>query len=112
MSTVLITGAARGLGLDFTRQYAAKGWKVLACARTSDGLKGVRGDVHHHPLEVTDYKAVKALAGQLAGEAIDVLICNAGIGGNQGASANQAPGSPGPPPMHRSFERDSVRPPT
>ena len=29
MSTVLITGAARGLGLDFVKQYAAKGWKVF-----------------------------------------------------------------------------------
>src|SRR5258708_24178421 len=111
MSTVLITGAARGLGLDFTRQYAAKGWKVLACARTSDGLKGVRGDVHHHPLEVTDYKAVKALAGQLAGEAIDVLICNAGIGGNPGAAATQAPGPPGPPRWRESFEENPLAPP-
>ncbi len=62
MSTVLITGAARGLGLDFTKQYAAKGWKVLACARKPDGLKGIKGDIHPHTLEVTDYKAVKALA--------------------------------------------------
>ena len=42
MSTVLITGAARGLGLDFTKQYAAKGWKVHACARNHDALKGSR----------------------------------------------------------------------
>ena len=46
MSTVLITGAARGLGLDFTRQYAAKGWKIHACARKPDGLKGIDG---RHP---------------------------------------------------------------
>ena len=110
MSTVLITGAARGLGLDFTRQYAAKGWKVLACARTSDGLKGVRGDVHHHPLEVTDYKAVKALARQLAGEAVDVLICNAGIGGNQGAAATQALGSQDPAVWREIFEVNALAP--
>ena len=83
MSTALITGAARGLGLDFTRQYAAKGWKVIACARKPDALKAIKGDVHHHALEVTDYAAVKALAGKLAGEAIDVLICNAGIAGRE-----------------------------
>ena len=65
MPTVLITGAARGLGLDFTKQYAAKGWKVLACARKADALKDIKGDVHHHALEVTDYKAVKALAAKL-----------------------------------------------
>ena len=87
MSTVLITGAARGLGLDFTRQYAAKGWKVLACARRPEVLKGIAGDIHPHKLEVTDYQAVGALASTLAGEAIDVLICNAGIGGVEGRSA-------------------------
>ena len=89
MSTVLITGAARGLGLDFTRRYAAKGWKVLACARKPDGLRGIEGDVHHHPLEVTDYKAVKALAKKLSGEAIDVLICNAGIAGRAAGTLGQ-----------------------
>ena len=81
MTTVMITGAARGLGLEFTRLYAARGWKVHACARKPDGLKGVKGDVQHHPLEVTDYEAVKALAKKLDGEAIDILICNAGIAG-------------------------------
>ncbi|MBS0549364.1 MAG: SDR family oxidoreductase [Proteobacteria bacterium] len=87
MPTVLITGAARGLGLDFTKQYAARGWKVLACSRSADGLKGIKGDIHHHALEVTDYKAVKALAAKLKGEAIDVLICNAGVGGSRGSTA-------------------------
>jgi NAD(P)-dependent dehydrogenase (short-subunit alcohol dehydrogenase family) len=85
MSTVLITGAGRGLGLDFTRRYAAKGWKVLACARKPDALRGVEGDIHHHALETTDYEAVDALARKLSDEAIDVLICNAGIGGSREA---------------------------
>jgi len=87
MSTVLITGAARGLGLDFTKQYAAKGWKVLACARSHEALKDVAGDIHPHKLEVTDYKAVKELAKTLSDEAIDVLICNAGVGGQGGQNA-------------------------
>jgi NAD(P)-dependent dehydrogenase (short-subunit alcohol dehydrogenase family) len=87
MSTVLITGAARGLGLDFTKQFAGKGWKVLACARKPDAFKGIEGDIHRHKLDVTDYKAVKALAKKLSGEAIDVLICNAGVGGSRGESA-------------------------
>jgi NAD(P)-dependent dehydrogenase (short-subunit alcohol dehydrogenase family) len=86
VSTVLITGAARGLGLDFTRQYAAKGWKIHACARTPESLKSIKGDIHAHTLEVTDYKAVAALAKKLGGEAIDVLICNAGVAGEGGQS--------------------------
>ncbi len=86
MGTVLITGAARGLGLDFTRQYAAKGWKIHACARSPDGLKGIAGDIHPHRLEVTDYDAVTSLAKELSAEAIDVLICNAGIGGERGSA--------------------------
>ena len=109
MSTVLITGAARGLGLEFTKLYAARGWKVLACARTPDALKAVKGDVHHHPLEVTDYKAVKALAQKLAGEAIDVLICNAGVGGSRDSTAQDF-GSLDPVEWRRIFEINALAP--
>jgi len=67
MPTVLITGAARGLGLDFVKQYAAKGWTVHACARdpAAASLKAIEGDVQRHKLEVTDYKAMAALANEL-----------------------------------------------
>jgi NAD(P)-dependent dehydrogenase (short-subunit alcohol dehydrogenase family) len=109
MSTVLITGAARGLGLDFTTRYAAKGWRVLACARKPDALKGIKGDIQHHSLEVTDYKAVKALAQKLSGEAIDILICNAGVGGSRGESA-QSLGSLDPEVWREVFEVNTLAP--
>ncbi|MBS0224270.1 MAG: SDR family oxidoreductase [Proteobacteria bacterium] len=109
MSTVLVTGAARGLGLDFTKRYAARGWKVLACARKPDALKDIEGDIHPHSLEVTDYEAVKALARKLSGEAIDVLICNAGIGGSRGEGA-QSLGSLDPKVWREVFEVNTLAP--
>jgi NAD(P)-dependent dehydrogenase (short-subunit alcohol dehydrogenase family) len=106
VSTVLITGAARGLGLDFVKQYAAKGWKVHACARQPEGLKQIEGDIHRHELEVTDYGAVAALAGKLAGEAIDVLICNAGIAGREATVL----GSIDPVVWRQTFEVNTLAP--
>ncbi|CAN5411098.1 SDR family oxidoreductase [soil metagenome] len=107
MSTVLITGAARGLGLEFTKQYATKGWKIHACARNLDGLAGIEGNIHPHELEVTDYTAVTALAGKLSSEAIDVLICNAGIGGERG---NTSLGAIDPVAWRHVFEVNALAP--
>ena len=80
MATVLITGAGRGLGLEFARQYAAQGWRVHACARRPESLAQLE-DVVAHPLDVRDARQIEALAAALAGEAIDLLINNAGIYG-------------------------------
>ena len=82
MSTVLITGANRGIGLELTKQYSADGWSVIATARdvkNADGLKALKGDIRIEVLEVTDEKQVKALAKALDGTAIDVLLNNAGM---------------------------------
>ena len=109
MPTILLTGAARGLGLDFTRRYAAKGWRIHACARDPKALKSIKGEIHSHRLEVTDYKAVKALAKQLAGESIDVLICNAGIGGERDQKG-QVLGAFDADAMRRIFEVNTLAP--
>ena len=85
MSTILITGANRGLGLEFTRQYAADGWKVIACCRNPDkaddlvSLAADHADVVMEKLDVTDHAAIDALGEKYAGVAIDVLLNNAGI---------------------------------
>src|SRR6266511_585572 len=41
MASILVTGANRGLGLEFVRQYAVEGWRVFACARRPDEAKDV-----------------------------------------------------------------------
>ena len=84
MATVLITGANRGLGLEFCRQYAAEGWQVLACCRnpeTADKLADIP-QVRVFPLDVSDFAQIDNLAEQLQDTAIDVLINNAGIYGD------------------------------
>lgn len=86
MPQVLITGANRGLGLEFARQYAKAGWVVQACCRNPreaaelTGLAEV-GEVQVHALDVADFTAVKSLADQLDGQRIDVLLNNAGLFG-------------------------------
>jgi NAD(P)-dependent dehydrogenase (short-subunit alcohol dehydrogenase family) len=82
MPTVMITGANRGLGLEFARQYAAADWRVIATSRTPDKAEALRAlapRVTIHRLDVVDLAATAALGRALAAEAIDVLIANAGI---------------------------------
>src|SRR5215472_2332778 len=84
MPGVLVTGANRGLGLEFARQYAADGWKVVACCRKPDeaaALKKVDGDIKIEVLDVRNGRQIANLVRRLEGQAIDILINNAGIFG-------------------------------
>lgn len=88
MNTILITGANRGLGLEFARQYTADGWRVLACCRQPDRateLQQIAANtpdrVQVHALDVSDLTRVDELAKELSGTPIDVLLNNAGVYG-------------------------------
>jgi NAD(P)-dependent dehydrogenase (short-subunit alcohol dehydrogenase family) len=79
MPTVLITGANRGLGLEFARQYSADGWNVIGTARQPGDaaeLKEIER-VHVEQLEMRDLEAVTSF-GSRVGERLDLLIANAG----------------------------------
>lgn len=77
---VLITGANRGLGLEFARQYAANGWTVIGTARRpaqADDLKALGVEILE--LDVADRNSIAVLALALEDRGIDMLINNAGI---------------------------------
>jgi len=80
MPTTLITGASRGIGYEFCRQYAGDGWRVIAVLRDEPAAATLAGlGVDARLLDVRDFAGIKALAASLGGEPIDVLIANAGI---------------------------------
>jgi NAD(P)-dependent dehydrogenase (short-subunit alcohol dehydrogenase family) len=89
MTSVLITGASRGIGLEFARQYAADGARVYATCRApdkADALKAIAEDtggrVTVHKLDVTSEAQIAALGEELNGAPLDILVNNAGIGGD------------------------------
>jgi len=94
--TVLITGASRGIGLELAKQYAARGWQVIATARKPGEAAGLLAIQAGHPnlvieaLDVTDHAQVDALAAKYRSRPIDVLVNNAGIsGGHDNAKFGQ-----------------------
>jgi NAD(P)-dependent dehydrogenase (short-subunit alcohol dehydrogenase family) len=94
--TVLITGANSGLGLEFVKQYAAKGWTVIATHRrdgTPETLASVvteQPNVRVERMDVASIAEVRALAAKLEGTPIDVLINNAGIYSDRAACGDEA----------------------
>ncbi|KAI8356737.1 4-dihydrotrisporin dehydrogenase [Choanephora cucurbitarum] len=90
----VITGASRGIGLEFVRQIAAKGNTVFACARNPDASEGLQKLVDNKrvfsvKLDTLDKDSLKTAVAQIekhSPEGIDVLINNAGIGGSSAST--------------------------
>jgi NAD(P)-dependent dehydrogenase (short-subunit alcohol dehydrogenase family) len=93
--TVLITGSNRGIGFEFARQYAARGWTVIATTRRPDeatelkGLAASRRNVVIERLDITSDAEVAALAAKYRGRPIDLLINNAALLENVAASGQK-----------------------
>ena len=91
--TVLVTGANSGIGLEFTKQYLARGWTVIATHRRSElpatlaELTKKYKTIRIERVDVTSVEQVRALASRLANVPIDVLINNAGVYNDRGVCA-------------------------
>ncbi len=80
MKTVLITGANRGLGLEFAKQYKADNWNVIACCRNPDSASELaKLDVSIHKLDLADLDSIDSFAVSIEDKPIDLLINNAAI---------------------------------
>ncbi|MEQ8954622.1 MAG: SDR family oxidoreductase [Gammaproteobacteria bacterium] len=87
MATVLITGTNRGIGLEFVRQYLARGDQVIATCRDPDGAAELLELQQEHTgltvlaLDVSQSQSIETFAQGLDGQAIDIFINNAGVYG-------------------------------
>jgi NAD(P)-dependent dehydrogenase (short-subunit alcohol dehydrogenase family) len=79
MTTVLLIGASRGIGFELARQYLADGWRVIATARSDEGLARLKAlGAQTLRLDVANPASNSGLSWQLDGEKIDLAIYVAG----------------------------------
>lgn len=99
--TVMITGANSGIGLEFTRQYVARGWTIVATHRRSETPKTLADIAAKYEklrierLDVTNKEQLTALAARLKNVPIDVLISNAGVYNDRAKCAPEDEACPG-----------------
>ncbi len=79
MAKVMVVGASRGIGLELCRQLKARGDEVIGTCRSATPALASLGVRVESGVDVADDASVKALAARLAGEALDVLVINAGV---------------------------------
>lgn len=91
MTTTLITGANRGIGLEFCKQYLHEGHQVIACCREPEQADELQALAQDHidqlelvALDITDDSQLSGLQDYLTGRQIDLLISNAGAYGPKG----------------------------
>ena len=83
--TVLITGANRGIGLEYVKQMSQRGWNIIATARKPESADELRAIADDHKqlvierLDVTDFERIDELSAKYADQPIDILLSNAGI---------------------------------
>ena len=92
--TILISGANRGLGLQFARQYAEEGWRVWAGCRAPEQCEELASLAGQFPdkvevlkLDVTSPASIREVADALGDTPVDVLLNNAGTFGPKGIPA-------------------------
>ena len=90
MSTVLIAGASRGVGLELVKQYAENGDDVIACVRDTgaasllDELASGADNITIQQMDVADPASIEAAAAAIGDRPIDTLIISAGtVGGGR-----------------------------
>jgi short-subunit dehydrogenase len=96
MKNVLLIGASRGIGFELASQYIADGWRVIATARSDEGIAGLKAmGAQTLRLDVADPASNSGLSRQLDGEKIDLAIYVAGAMDRASAST---------PPTRDSFD--------